>query len=261
MTHPPRLIALLVVLGCGGGTRDTGIVAAGHAGYRVHQDVTLRAAGLADAKLQILEDDRITPALRPSFQRGLPNEACAAPRTASLRAFCTDIAAHQLRSALVRLTDTAGAELDLATLERPIADALLVIPGSDSEPAVYGVSVDLTAEMGTYSGPLVQLLDARSRRLTWLRARVPAADSTAEIFLATTPKTAWQVVPREDGTGHEILMVACRPILTGPPTDAVGFEIIYTRFSSTANEWRRFQRSQRGCWEDDDAFPPRSRFP
>jgi len=107
---------------------------------------------------------------------------------------------------------------------------MLVLPASASAPAVYGVSVDLTVEAGTYSGPLVQLLDARSRRLTWLRARDATADSTAEIFLATTPKTAWQVVPSEDGTRHDILMVACRPITSGRATD-VGFQIIYTRFS------------------------------
>jgi len=255
----PLILSLLAV-GCGSSKRDTTILVFGHNGYRVHQDVTLHAAGLPDAKLQILEDDRITPAVRPSFQRGLPDEACAAPRTDSLRVFCTDIGRNQLRSALVRLTDATGAELDLATLERPIADAVLVIPASASTPAVYGVSVDLTAEAGTYSGPLVQLLDARSRRLTWLRARDAAADSTAEIFLATTPKTAWQVVPREDGTGHDILMVACRPITSGRVTD-VGFQIIYTRFSADTAGWHAYRRTDRGCWEDDEAFPLRSRFP
>src|SRR3954462_11565576 len=85
---------------------------AGHPGYRIQQTVALHSTGVADARLELLEDSRITPALRAPFQRGLPDDACGQPSTDVIRAFCDSIRRQLLHPALLRFVDTHGRDLD-----------------------------------------------------------------------------------------------------------------------------------------------------
>lgn len=251
---PLRWIGIgLLVAGCNSHAPAPAIVAL--EGYRDHQDVALASGG---ARLQLLEDERITPAIRATFQRGLPDDTCATPGTDSIRVFCATIARRPLRSAVLRLIDPTGPTHDSLALERPIADIVLVIPASDSEPAVYGVSVDLSAGLGSYSGPLLEVLDLHDHHLVPLRARDVTTDSLVTVFLPTTLKTAWQVVPVDGRAGPDILLVACRPTFE---TQSGGFQVTYTRFSREGTQWRRYARTAPGFWEDDGDFPARSLFP
>lgn len=224
--------------------------------------MALHSLGVPDARLELLEDSRITPALRASFQRGLPVDACAQPATDVVHAFCDTIRKHLLLPALVRFVDSSGRDLDTTTLERPIADVMLVIDDPAASRRVYGVGVDLTADAGTYSGPYVRLLDQRSRRFEWLRARDSVSDEVEEVHLATTPKAAWQVAAGPDGSNSEILTVACRPTFADKKAGTGdGFQVIYDRYTFIGADLQRHRRAERGFWENDGRFPARSRFP
>ena len=247
---------MLMLGGCRGHMHPP--LAGPHGPYRVQQTVTLRPADVGDARLELLEDARITPSIRAVFQRGLPDDACADSPADSLRAFCAAIVRRPLLPALLRLIDGHGTPLDSVPLERSIGDIVLAIPASGARPAVFGVSVDLSAEAGSYSGPLLQLLDPRDRRLRWLRARDVASDSTVDVFLPTTLKTGWKIIPADGGAGPEILLVACRPAFGENGSD---FKITYTRFFMERGGWRRVQRTVPGFWENEGDFPVRSLFP
>jgi hypothetical protein len=256
------LIVIALAIGaCARHNPSTSDLVPGHPGYHVQQTVLIRTGG-PEGKLELDEDSRITPAARASFQRGLPDDACARPLTDAVRTFCDSIRHQPLHSAMVRLIDSAGHELDTALLERPIANLMLVIDDPGNLRRVYGVSVDLTADMGTYSGPYVRLLDQHARRFDWLRARDSVTGDVAEVHLVTTAKAAWQVVPGPDGASNQILAVSCRPTFADAKTGTKdGFAIDYYRYAFKGNELVRHLRTERGFWEDDDNFPPRSRFP
>jgi hypothetical protein len=152
--------------------------------------------------------------------------------------------------------------LDTTTVERPIAELSLLDSSTTGSP-LYAVTVDLSAEMGSYSGPYVRLLDGRARRFEWVRARDTHTGELEEIHLPTTLKTAWRLVRRDDGRGSDILLVACRPDFeaTASSHSTRLFRITYTRFAFEQAEWRMQRRSTPGFWENEGDFPVRSSFP
>ncbi|HEY4304975.1 MAG TPA: hypothetical protein VGM82_10940 [Gemmatimonadaceae bacterium] len=257
------LITATAIVACAQRDVPPSDAVAAHPGYRVQQSIALHTDGAKDAKLELLEDSRITPAIRTGFQRGLPDDVCARPTANAIIAFCGLIRHQPLRSAMVRFADTAGHDIDTTLLERPIADVMLVIHDPAASRRVYGVSVDLSAEAGSYSGPYVRLLDQRSRRFDWLRARDSISGQTDELHLVTTLKTGWQVASEPDGSQSEILVVACRPTFADAKSGTTdGFQVEYDRYTFVGDTLERHRRTQRGCWESDaGSFPPRSRFP
>jgi hypothetical protein len=252
-------IALAALAACGGAERSATTATAGHDGYRVRQSMSL--AGAAGDRLESLEDDRITETLRGRFQRGLPDDGCATPLDALSSRFCEAIRLRPLRPALIRIITAAGRELDAAAVERPIAELTQIDSVSEGR-RLYGVAIDLTAEAGSYSGPFVRLLNEGSRRLDWVRARDVESGQVEEVHLPTTLKTAWRVAKGTDGRGSDILVVACFPgPVSGGGDVTNNFRITYTRYSFEDGEWRRYQRSIPGFWENEGEFPERSLFP
>jgi hypothetical protein len=252
----------LTIAGCAKPSRPAATAIAGHPGYHIRQAVTLPATDVPEARLELLEDSRITPATRAIFQRGVPDDACASPTNETVHAFCDTIRHQLLRPAMLRIADASDRDLDTTTLDRPIADIMLVIDDPAASRRFYGVSVDLTADMGTYSGPYVRLLDQRSRRFDWLHSRDSSSGEVDEVHLVTTPKTAWRLAPGPDGSNSDILSVACRPTFADKKKGTKdGFEVVYDRYTFVGNELQRHRRAERGFWENDGQFPPRSRFP
>lgn len=256
------MLVVAAVTACAKHDRSVVAAVAGHPGYRVQQTVALHSTGVPDGRLELLVDSRITPALRAIFQRGLPDDACAQPTAEVVHAFCDTIRKQLLHPALLRFVDSSGRDLDTTTLERPVADVMLVIDDPAASRRVYGVSVDLTANAGTYSGPYVRLLDQRSRRFDWLRARDSVSDEVDEVRLVTTPKSAWQAAPGPDGSNSDLLMVACRPTFADKKAGTTdGFQVVYDRYTFIGDDLQRHRQTARGFWENDGRFPPRSRFP
>jgi hypothetical protein len=228
----------------------------GGMGSRVHQSAPIGVG----ATLQLLEDPRIDSSLRTGFQRGLPDDACVDPGTERWKAFCADVRAAPLRPARLSVVDKDGATRASMTLERPIAE-LIVIDSLTSGHRWYGISVDLSAELGSYSGPLLRLLDAQQDHLAWARA-ADEHGRDEDIGLPTTLKTAWRFSNRESGSARDILLVACRPDLSGQSAkDTAAFLITYTRFAYKGDGWHRQSRTVPGFWENEGDFPPQSLFP
>ena len=212
------------------------------------------------ATLQLIEDQRLDVDLRGGFQRGLPDDACARPEDDRWRAFCADIRSAPLEPARLRLLRKDGTVLGTLTLERPIADLVVMdslVPGH----RWYAVNVDLTSDVGSYSGPVLRLLDSRADTLKWATAR-NEHDTSEEIDLPTTPKTAWRLSTSARDHARDILLVACRPDFAQPDAkDSAAFLTTYSRFTRVGNAWRKTSRSVPGIWWNEGEFPSTSLFP
>jgi hypothetical protein len=224
-------------------------------GYQVH-----RTLDTHNARVELLEDARLTSATRPlidsAYARGEHPCDISSPATSTL---CAEIGHTPLRPAIVRLISATGKELGRLPLERATANlARLAITRRDS---VVAVTVDLSADAGSYSGPLVRFLDADGTRLRWTQVFDDATGRFSELDLPTTLKTAWRI----DAAGEraEILLVACRPDLDHPAANdgSAPFVVTYSRFYMVRGQWHKVDRRVAGFWENEGEFPARSLFP
>jgi hypothetical protein len=226
-------------------------------GYVVRQHLPLTNG----ARLELLEDARITSALRKDFTRGLPDDSCSDRPNAAWRVFCLEIHDHPLHLAQIRVVARTQAQTGAATLERPVAE-LSVLDSAIIGRPIYVLTVDLSAEAGSYSGPYARLMDSGEQSIHWLRATDVTTHRTEEIRLPTTLKTGWRLAPKKLGGVNDILLVACRPDFDQQTkTDSAAFVITYTRFSFSNGTWSKNTRAVPGFWENDGAFPDESLFP
>ena len=225
---------------------------AGRDGYRRTQHV---ATGASDGgALEVLEDDRISPALRRQMWGVAEDPDFVLPAGSPLSA---TFRAHPLRPARLRLLDGAGTVLAEQVLDRPQA-IVWPAPLRGLPAPGFMLTVDRSIGMGSYAGPGTTLLLPSLHRLAPERAI--AADGTpTAIDLADTLKTAWTVVPARDGAGDEIELVACRPV--GPKPNFVTTYSTYRLVAGGgAGQWHVASRREPGIWENE-GFPGRSAFP
>ncbi len=209
-----------------------------------------------DGAVELLEDARIRrEQLKPEQRLG--GDPCAPVGGAPSPAFCENVKA--LRFARVRLVSSDGVELSTLTLERPLASVEMVHLRTDVPS--YQVTVDLTAEFGSYSGPSTRFAEVTNGKLQWLSAIEVQSGKPVPVAVATTLKTEWNLSPTASGA-KEILQIDCRPDFDASPPDAdLAFAVTLSRFAFEGDRWQRHTRSKRGCWEVDDAFPTRALFP
>lgn len=120
--------------------------------------------------------------------------------------------------------------------------------------------MDLSAGLGSYSGPYARLAEPDVRGFGWLTAdSAGVAEDT--ITLVSTLKTAWRTAPRTDGRGQDLLMILCRPDFSAPDTVPARFVLTFKRFTFSGQRWELRQRQTPGCYESDEPFPPANRFP
>jgi hypothetical protein len=238
------------------------VLVASHAAYaqqlalevRAHLDLTQSADGFT-GRLELLEDARITRELdKTMWQSGGP-EMALDPGDPLLK----QLDKSPFQPATLRLLDRKGRVVAEQKLERELArlEVHQLHPGHRS----IFVTTDLTAEFGSYSGPLTQILDLSAGALDYLQARDPVADKHGIISLPATLKTAWRLVatPARSGPGNEILLVACRPESFGGKSTR--FMITYTRYHWTGSEWVSAHTQRPGMWEAEQPFPSFARFP
>jgi hypothetical protein len=144
------------------------------------------------------------------------------------------------------------------TAERPLAD-LAVVRLYGSERRTYLFTVDLSAGVGSYSGPFTRLAEPDSQGFGWLLADSARMGDT--ITLVSTLKTAWRVMPRADGRGQDLLMVLCRPDMSAPDSLKPRFLLTFKRYTFDGQRWGLRQRQQPGCYESDEPFPAAANFP
>jgi hypothetical protein len=143
--------------------------------------------------------------------------------------------------------------------ERPLA-ALSTMRLYASDRRTYFFTVDLSAGMGSYSGPYTRLAEPEAGGFGWLTAD-SAGVTTAKVGLSSTLKTAWRAVPRADGRGRDLLMVLCRPDFDAGPKEKEPFTLTYMRYTFDGARWRIRERHERGCYESNEDFPATSKFP
>lgn len=152
--------------------------------------------------------------------------------------------------AVLQLRDCGGEVLETVPLEAPLARLDAAVLQGAPHPTVL-VTVDLTAEAGTYNGPLTQPFALRGNRLQ--PVQTGAANGRSEpILLPLTGKAAWRKV--RVGGKDQILAVR---------SDWVDGRFItrFSRYVPARQEWSVYVRSQAGLWESDGGFPSPNRFP
>jgi len=153
--------------------------------------------------------------------------------------------------AVLQLHGCNGELLDSRTLEAPLAK-LDPAPLRGVRPMTVLVTVDLTAPMGSYSGPLTRPFQIDGNRLTPAQAR--AADGRMQpVALAQTGKAGWKKVTVRGA--DQFLVVRSEPHQDGQ------FTTRFRRYVPGPQGWRVLERSQPGLWESDGEFPARRSFP
>lgn len=115
----------------------------------------------------------------------------------------------------------------------------------------YLLTLDLTAESGSYNGPLTLLIEVGQHRLQQATASNTNQQSEP-VQLALTGKAAWQQVTRHNV--DQFLSVSCQP-------QKNGFMVSYRRYSPSRHGWQVRTRTQPGFWESDSDFPDDRLFP
>jgi hypothetical protein len=152
--------------------------------------------------------------------------------------------------AILELRGGKGQLLDRLTFDAPLA-RLDPVPIRGTQFPTYLLTVDLTAEAGSYNGPLSFLVQVKNRQL--LRVKATTADGHQQsINLPLTGKAAWKKVPA--GKVDDFLSVSCQP------RDGI-FLIYFRRYHQTSCGWQVRTRSESGFWESDDEFPDMKLFP
>lgn len=115
----------------------------------------------------------------------------------------------------------------------------------------YLVSADLTAEAGSYNGPLTIPIQVIGNKLVPAVAHSP--DGRREpVRLSLTGKSAWRRVSRH--RLDDLLLVSCQP-------EGAGFVTTYRRYFPSQGKWQVRAHTQDGFWESDGEFPDQKFFP
>jgi hypothetical protein len=229
-------------------------------GYRVAQSIVLDA----ERRLQVLEDERLTPAVLKEWVTADDCPDKPIPGEPELSRLCASLEAQPLLGGLVRLVSKTHGVLDQRLFDRERVD-VSQRPVRGFRPPVYSVTVDFTTIFGSYAGPGTFFLDPSGGHLHWLTARNGKTHETTEISLGRSLKSDWKLVTI-NGTA-EILQVQCMPDFAAGLRDSSGpstpeFVVVYTRYHFDGSSWLRTQRVEPGFWDSgDEDFPSLSKFP
>ena len=153
--------------------------------------------------------------------------------------------------ARLELAGCNGQLLDRFVLDSPLAK-IDPIPVQGAFYPTYLVSADVTAESGSYNGPLTIPIQIINNRLVPAVAQWPDK-SRRPIHLAETLKQSWRRVAH----GHidNFYAFSCWPKKSG------GFKTSFMRYTPFRQGWKVKIRSEDGLWESDNTFPSKKRFP
>ena len=221
------------------------------AGYALHKSIALDlATNGIDGSLQILEDDRITPALRAQMWQQTTDLDLVLAADDPLRKV---LKKEPLKAAHLRLVDGAGKAVTDQTLAVPLADIdrQQLHEGGPS----FLVSIDRSIGMGSYAGLETSLMQVDHGLLT-------AEDLPGRKALGRSLKNDWRIVddttPGPDGkpgTGKVNQIVACHPNWANPKwADQQEFVVELTTYRFAAG-WQAQTKSTVGFWESDQDWP------
>lgn len=213
------------------------------AGYRLAQTLATEQG----SQLQILEDQRISAQMhKDSWGSGLDEDSFDEPG---------DLVDNPLLEAQVRLVSAADQVIAQQDLGYPLAEVSEAPLKGLPEP-VYFLSIDMTAPMGTYSGPATQMLLPAKQQLTPLS--FTGADGKSQpLTLAHTGKADWQVATPASGGPDELLQVSS--FMDGDGED--DFTTRYQTYRYVDGQWQVTSSQKKGYWDMESEFPAREAFP
>ncbi len=217
----------------------------------------------AFARVEVLQDERLTPALGDSiWGRGL-DIICAAD---SLPEPWASLCASPLRPALVRVI-VRDRVADAWPTDREQARLAVehLYPGD--RPTVL-VTVDHTIGWGSYAGLATEFLEMRAGRAQWLRATDARTGRADTIWVASALKKMWRLLPLKSG-GKDILLAECQPDFdrwdkaAAQGKEDSSFLLVYTRYHFDGRRWVKRTRTEPGYidFESDEFFPALGKFP
>ncbi|WP_421548997.1 hypothetical protein [Pseudomonas sp. QD4] len=211
-------------------------------GYRVAQQVLVGDGSV----LEVLEDLRITPQMHAdSWGSALDADSFDAS---------ADLENHPLLEAQARLIADSGEVLAQKDLGYPLATVEKAPINGLPAPAFF-LTIDMTAPMGSYSGPATEVLVPAQNQLDPLRYLAETGEKRP-LVLAETGKAAWKVVPANDSATESIQQVSSAPAPQGED-----FVTTYRTYRYVDGQWQVASRQQPGYWENESEFPQPSAFP
>lgn len=153
--------------------------------------------------------------------------------------------------AILELINCKGELVDQLVLQSPLAQ-LDPLPIRGAPNPTYLVSADLTAEMGSYNGPVTIPIQVVNNHL--IESVAQYSDKHIEpIHLTITLKSAWKRVSNRNI--DDLFQVSCKP------KEDKSFVTYYRHYFLSHNNWQVKIRSREGLWESDGEFPNRNSFP
>jgi len=240
-------------------------------GLAVHQTVTVAGAGTpGERRLEVLEDARITPALRTLMWGGSKDPAwlLAQPGMADA-ALARSLAETGFRHALLRLVDGKGAVLADRRLDCELGEiAEPALPQGDG--TAWGIGDDCSTGEGDFAGLVTRFLKPAGDKIRFETYREPDGREL-ELTLVTAERIAWHLVPHgEANLVHEVSshpdfddprFVALKPG-EAPPADLPWVVDYLTYRWDGAGAWVKAVRTEKEArWSADDEWPEGERFP
>ncbi|WP_047258146.1 hypothetical protein [Chromobacterium subtsugae] len=125
---------------------------------------------------------------------------------------------------------------------------------ADAGKPVFLLDEDHSAGFGSYSGVETRPFTVSARGLRF--AQPPGGDPAKPFILAQALKSGWK--ESRDG----FLLVSCAPDFPAKGKwDGETFRVRYARLTLRDGQWRLSERSERGFWENEGAFPAERLFP
>jgi hypothetical protein len=119
------------------------------------------------------------------------------------------------------------------------------------------VTQDYSAGMGSYNGPIAQILEVSPTNISWAKATDIRTGEKMEISLMQSLKTGWGLRPSKAGRGMDILEASCRPTELSNANGDLIFDTTYSRFHRDHQEWKVTKKTQKNeFWENEglDSF-------
>ena len=242
--------------------------------YVVHQSTIVTDAGKpSERRIEILEDARLTPAMREAMWGGSkdPADFLSASGVTADAALKKSFAETETRHALIRLIDLDGKALAERRLDCELAatsDHPLPQTGGRQ---VWALGNDCSTGEGLYAGLITHFFTVEGDKIVWQHYVDKATGEDEELTVVQAARITWHLMPKDHA--DDILEVSSHPDFTDPrfqklkpgeelPTDLPDVvDYIHYRADGQGG-WIRQQRTAKNTtWDIRQDFPAISAFP
>ena len=232
------------------------------AGYALYQTILIDHGKSDGRRLQVLEDERLTPGMRRLMWGG-PKAPLAIAAGLGLSLQDPAIAGlldPPIRPAMLRLQDASGKTLAMRHFDCPLAE-LNDAPLPQGPTEVWAIGVDCHTGSGSYEGLVTRLFWIINDQFEWQRYTDGKTAEPIELTLLNSPKIAWHLssAPRAEAVEE----VSGIPDFSGlkPGQEPTRTVIDYVTYRFKDGLWHRTERLVPGDWRQEDGFPAATEFP